>query len=184
MLGIEKYELKDVCNISRGKVISKETINNRIGIYPVYSSQTENNGELGKIDTYDYEGEFVTWTTDGAKAGTPFYRCGKFNVTNVCGLLKPNNETLNAKYLFYALQTQMFKYVNRTSANAKLMSNVVEKIQVTIPPLFIQQKIVATLDKFEEISNDTQKGLQLNIQQERKRYEYYRNKLLTFKEKS
>ena len=77
----------------------------------------------------------------------------------------------------------MFQYVKRTSANAKLMSNVVAKIEITKPPLFLQEKIVSILDRFEEISNDAQKGLKKNIEQENKRYEYFRNELLTFKEK-
>ena len=77
----------------------------------------------------------------------------------------------------------MSKYVNRTSANAKLMSNVVAKIEVIKPPIFLQEKIVSILDRFEEISNDAQKGLKKNIEQENKRYEYFRNELLTFKEK-
>ncbi|WP_262363239.1 restriction endonuclease subunit S, partial [Mycoplasmopsis glycophila] len=67
-----------IANIKRGRVISKEEIQRNLGLFPVYSSQTENNGELGKISTYDFDGEFITWTTDGAKAGTVFHRKGKF----------------------------------------------------------------------------------------------------------
>jgi len=37
-----------------------------------------------------FDGEYLNWTTDGANAGTVFYRRGKFNVTNVCGLLEVN----------------------------------------------------------------------------------------------
>ena len=73
--------------IERGRVISKIEIEENIGEYPVYSSQTTNNGELGKINSYDFDGEYVTWTTDGVHTGTCFYRKGKFNTTNVCGML-------------------------------------------------------------------------------------------------
>lgn len=67
--------------------MSKDFLKEHIGIYPVYSSQTENDGQLGAIDTFMYDGEYLTWTTDGANAGTVFYRTGKFSITNVCGLI-------------------------------------------------------------------------------------------------
>ena len=43
---------------------------------------------MGYLDNYMFDGEYITWTTDGANAGTVFYRNGKFNCTNVCGTLK------------------------------------------------------------------------------------------------
>ena len=97
--GVEYKKINEVCEISRGIVISKQDIIDNIGDFPVYSSQTENNGELGKINTYAYDGEYLTWTTDGANAGTVFYRTGKFNVTNVCGLLKIINSDNLARFL-------------------------------------------------------------------------------------
>lgn len=78
--GVDSMRIDELCAISRGRVMSKDYISENAGDYPVYSSQTENNGELGKISTYDYEGEYLTWTTDGANAGSVFYRNGKFTV--------------------------------------------------------------------------------------------------------
>ena len=100
---IEWKEIKEVCEIKRGKVISKDYIRNNLGEYPVYSSQTENNGCLGKINSYMYDGEYLTWTTDGAYAGTVFYREGKFNVTNVCGILEKKSSLINLKFIYYVL---------------------------------------------------------------------------------
>ena len=100
--GVPQYRIDSLCNISRGKVMSKDYIKEHEGVYPVYSSQTENNGELGRISTYEYDGEFLTWTTDGANAGSVFYRNGRFSVTNVCGLLEIRDKnSLIAKYLYY-----------------------------------------------------------------------------------
>ena len=95
MLKNEKVEWKklgEVCDIQRGRVISKIYLDQHVGEFPVYSSQTKNNGEIGRIDTYDFDGEYASWTTDGAYAGTVFYRNGKFSVTNICGLIKPKKE--------------------------------------------------------------------------------------------
>ncbi|MFN9292816.1 MAG: restriction endonuclease subunit S, partial [Planctomyces sp.] len=76
-------------DIGRGRVISHEEILDNPGDYPVYSSQTENQGVMGYLSSFEFEGDFLTWTTDGANAGTVFRRSGRFNCTNVCGTLKP-----------------------------------------------------------------------------------------------
>ena len=68
-------KLGNIFNLSRGIIINKEYIIENSGIYPVYSSQTENDGIFGCIDTYMFDGEYLTWTTDGY-AGNVFYRKG------------------------------------------------------------------------------------------------------------
>ena len=80
---VEWKSLGEVAKLNRGRVMSKVYLSENFGEYPVYSSQTANNGEIGKINTYDFSGEYVSWTTDGANAGTVFYRNGKFSLTNV-----------------------------------------------------------------------------------------------------
>ena len=172
---------RQICNISRGKVISKTDIIEQAGTYPVYSSQTENNGELGKIDSYMFDGEYVTWTTDGANAGTVFYRYGKFNITNVCGLLSVmDSSVLLEKYLFYFLQKNAGKYVNAGMGNPKLMSNVMASIKIDIPSLSEQKRIIAILDHFSTLCTDLTSGLPAEIEARKKQYEYYRDKLLSF----
>ena len=179
---IEYKEIQEICNISRGKVYSKQYIQNNKGVYPVYSSQTENNGELGKINSFDLDGEYVTWTTDGVYAGTTFYREGKFSITNVCGLLEIKDKNkINTKYLNYILSNKAKLYVNRNTNNPKLMSNVMENIQIPIPPLEIQTKIVNILDKLQDYSKDIKTGLPLEIEQRQNQYEYYRDLLIDFK---
>ena len=79
--GVEWRTVGELCNLSRGKVYSKQYLSQNEGVFPVYSSQTANNGELGKINSFDYDGEFLTWTTDGAYAGTIFHRKGKFSIS-------------------------------------------------------------------------------------------------------
>ncbi len=74
--------IQDIAEIGRGRVISSVEIDRQKNpLYPVYSSQTSNNGIMGYLDNYMFDGEYITWTTDGANAGTVFYRKGKFNCT-------------------------------------------------------------------------------------------------------
>lgn len=167
------YSEYGVAELSRGRVMSKEYLINNAGEYPVYSSQTANNGEIGKIRTFDYDGEYVTWTTDGANAGTVFHRTKKFSITNVCGLIRiKNTKVLNYKFLFYWLSIEAKKYVYSGMGNPKLMSNQIAKIPIPIPPLEIQQEIVRILDSFSMLTAE--------LQARKSQYEYYRNQLLAY----
>lgn len=177
--GVEYKKLETVCELSRGKVYSKTYITANAGDYPVYSSQTANNGELGRISTYDYDGEYLTWTTDGAYAGTIFHRKGKFCITNVCGLIAVKSpDILNIRFLYYWLSIKAQDYVYRGMGNPKLMSNQIAPIEIPIPPLEVQEEIVRILDNFTNLAAE----LQAELQARQEQYEYYRNKLLTFNE--
>jgi len=152
--GWKLSKVKDLFVDGRGRIISEEEIKNKEGIYPVYSSQTSNNGELGKINTYDFEGEFITWTTDGANAGTVFYRNGKFNCTNVCGILKPRNENINVKFFSYLLSTIAKNYVSYIG-NPKLMNSTFRDIKIIHPNNYYEQSKIAEI--LETVDNAIEK---------------------------
>ncbi|GEQ33617.1 type I restriction endonuclease EcoprrI subunit S [Marinilactibacillus psychrotolerans] len=176
---VEWKALSEIAVLKRGRVMSKGYLIENKGEFPVFSSQTANNGMIGSIDTFDFDGEFVNWTTDGANAGTVFYRTGKFSITNVSGLIKIKNESmLNYKYLFYWLSIEAKKHVYSGMGNPKLMSKQVAKISVPIPPLEIQAKIVRILDTFTELTTE----LTAELTARKKQYNYYREQLLTFEE--
>ncbi|GAA8063192.1 restriction endonuclease subunit S [Helicobacter pylori] len=142
--GVEFKKIGEICLIKRGRVIAKKILQEN-GKYPVYSSQTLNNGILGFIDTYDFDGEFLTWTTDGAYAGSVFYRNGRFSITNVCGLLQVIQDNILYKYLYYILQITAPLHVNPGMGNPKLMSVAMQQIQIPIPPLKEQIAIANVL---------------------------------------
>jgi len=180
--GTEFVALSKICRISRGRVISKDYLREHVGTYPVYSSQTANAGVFGSIDTFAYDFESITWTTDGANAGSVFYhRDEKFSITNVCGLLRVlDDKSVNTKYLYYALGQVAKRHVSAGMGNPKLMSNAMSKIEVPVPPMEEQRRIVGILDKFDAIVNDTRIGIPAELSARRKQYEYYRDRLLTF----
>ena len=169
---------KNVAKLSRGKVMSKQFLEENKGEYPVYSSQTANNGEIGRISSFEYDGEYITWTTDGANAGTVFYRKGKFSITNVCGLVEINSDQLLTKFVYYYLTISTKKYVSSGMGNPKLMSNVMGKIKIPILPLEIQEKIVQILDKMTEYVTE----LTSELTSRKKQYSFYRDKLLSFED--
>ena len=129
----EERKVKELFKITRGYVLSS-TIVREVKTdempYPVFSSQTKDNGLMGYYKDFLYENA-ITWTTDGANAGTVNYRAGKFYCTNVCGVLledkaKPNqmiSETLNN------ISGGYVSYVG----NPKLMNNVMAEIEINLP---------------------------------------------------
>ncbi len=141
----KEVRLGDVAKLGRGRVISKGEIEQNVGHYPVYSSQTANNGEFGAINTYDFDGEYVTWTTDGVHAGTVYYRSGKFNCTNVCGTILVNPQDGQTRFIAYALEMVAKRYVSHTLANPKLMNGVMATVTFAMPSLEEQRRISAVL---------------------------------------
>lgn len=156
------YLLLEIAELGRGRVINSAEISKQKNpIYPVYSSQTSNNGIMGYLDNYDYEGEYITWTTDGANAGTVYYRNGKFNCTNVCGILKIKNG-YDAYYISNILNCYTKKYVSTNLANPKLMNNVMANIKINLPSNEQQKhssKILQSIEYRVEIEEDIKLNL-------------------------
>ena len=178
--GVEWKTLGEVSNLSRGKVYSKSYITNNAGSYPVYSSQTKNEGVLGNISTFDYDGEFLTWTTDGAYAGSVFHRNCKFSITNVCGLIKLTSDSISYRFLYYWLSIHAKEYVYEGMGNPKLMTNQMISVTIPLPPLPIQQHIVEVLDTFTDAISNLEEELALR----EKQFGFYRESILSFENES
>ena len=147
----EQFKIKDIAQIGRGRVISSIEIGQQKSpTYPVYSSQTSNDGIMGYLDNFMFEGEYINWTTDGANAGTVFYRDGKFNCTNVCGLLKLGDE-FDTYFVSLVLAEATKKYVSTNLANPKLMNNTMGSIQIRLPKLKEQKRISIAFRKLREL---------------------------------
>lgn len=136
--------------LGRGNVISKDTIAAYPGNYPVYSSSSQGNGEMGRYGLYMFTDKRITWSIDGG--GKFFFRDDPYySVTNVCGWLKVNKENiLNIKYLYYILYEQwihkLFDYT------LKAHPSVIRELYIVpMPPLHIQEEIVQILDTFAKL---------------------------------
>ncbi|EDT14200.1 restriction endonuclease subunit S [Clostridium perfringens] len=159
----EEKKITEIFNITRGQVIAKTSISpikiDR-SIYPVYSSQTSNYGILGYDSSYDFDGEFLTWTTDGANAGKVFKRNGKFRCTNVCGLLVEKDITKGFanEFIKEILEKETPKHVSYIG-NPKLMNGVIGDIKIRIPLLEEQRKIADFLSNIDKIVEEEKKNL-------------------------
>ena len=129
----EQRKVSELFRVTRGYVLAAtqtETTKTDEKPYPVYSSQTKDKGLMGYYKDYLYE-DAITWTTDGANAGTVNYRAGKFYCTNVCGVLLSNEVKAN-KMIAEALNSVAKGYVSYVG-NPKLMNNVMADIVIQIP---------------------------------------------------
>lgn len=92
----------------------------------------------------------------------------------------------NPKYLSYYFQTENFFRQKRKLAHGTKVIEVtpdhLAKVEIPIPPKEIQDRIVYVLDNFDAVCNDLNIGLPAEIEARQKQYEYYRDKLLSFKE--
>ena len=93
----------------------------------------------------------------------------------------------NAKFLTYYFHTSMFFEQKRKLAHGTKVIEVtpdkLSDIKIPLPSLAEQERIVAVLDKFDALVNDLSEGLPAEIEARKRQYEYYRDKLLTFKSK-
>jgi len=128
--------ITDIFTPVKGKSkYTKRYIAQNKGRYHVYSSQTVQDGIIGKINTFDHVDQCITWTTDGIYAGTPFYRNCPFSMTIHCGalLIKKEYETsINMKYVFYILKNVMRSY-SIGETNKRLTVKMLQNITIPIP---------------------------------------------------
>jgi len=140
---------------------TKKYMHDNKGEYPVYSSQTSNFGEIGKIDSYDYEEECFTWTTDGTYVGTVFYKNGKFSITTHCGILKLKKQhdgKVDFEYMKYILNQTLPNYTLGEGSNKRLGIERMNEILIEIPikengdfDLETQKEIADKYNKIEQI---------------------------------
>jgi type I restriction enzyme, S subunit len=147
----EQKEVGDLFQVTRGNVLSMTLVRDEkteAMPYPVYSSQTKNNGLSGFYSEYLFE-DAITWTTDGANAGDVNYRPSKFFCTNVCGVLLSSKGFANPciAALINSVARKHVSYVG----NPKLMNGVMGKIPIPLPPLPEQQKIAECLSSVGEL---------------------------------
>ncbi|WRF54225.1 restriction endonuclease subunit S [Helicobacter pylori] len=176
--GVEFRKLGEVCEIIRGKRVTKKEILDK-GKYPVVSGGI---GFMGYLNEYNREENTITIAQYGT-AGFVNWQNQKFWANDVCFSVIPK-ETLINRYLYYVLtnmQNYLYSISNRSAIPYSISSNNIMQITIPIPPLEIQQEIVKILDQFSVLTTDLLAGIPAEIEARKKQYEYYREKLLTFK---
>ena len=107
--------------------------------------------------------------------------------TGFC-VLRANLNLVLPKWVFYNISTSAFyTYIEKNQKGASypaISDKEVKAYKIPLPPIEEQQRIIDILDRFDKLCNDMSEGLPAEIEARQKQYEYYRDKLLTFKEAS
>lgn len=98
-------------------------------------------------------------------------------------IFKPSNEILTKFFVYLTLSPKFIEQKRKLAKGTKVIdvsAADMAKIEIPVPNLETQQKIVEILDKFDRLTNSITEGLPKEIELRRKQYEYYREQLLTF----
>lgn len=172
---VDFKELGKVLVIKNGK----DYKNFGTGNIPVYGS----GGIMTYIDTFLFNKPSVLIPRKGSLQNLfyldePFWNVDTIFYTDInCDIVIP-------KFVYYFLKTQNLERLNNAGGVPSLTQGVLNKLKIPIPSLPTQRKIVKVLDKFDTLVNSISDGLPREIELRRKQYEYYRDLLLNFKEKS
>lgn len=160
---VQWYTLDEICEIYGGRsALTKSYIEEHPGEFPVYSAQTENDGIYGNIDTYDYDGEYITWTMAG-KAGVVFHRVGKFSASKGCGVLKVKDGwNILPRYLFHWLDANLWRFVNNEGMMGAMRLEQMKRVKIPIPHPVAQVLSVTVLDAMAETEMKMEEGLKQN----------------------
>lgn len=185
----ELFTFSDVEKINVGNIAIIKT-----GSKPTQIIETETEYEYinagttnsGYVEGYNCDGDVVTTPSRG-EGGIGFvgYQKKQFWLGPLCYKLQMKSNNVLAKYVYYYLlaKPELILQYKNTGGVPSLNVGDVAKIEIEVPSLVEQRKIVNILDKFETICNDGIMGLPAEIEARHKQYEYYRDKLLTFKRK-
>ncbi len=181
----DKIEWKTIDQISINHDSKRKPIpkaKRRSGAYPYYGAS----GIVDYIDDYIFDGEYLLVSEDGANLlsrNTPiaFSATGKIWVNNHAHVLEFSNYATRRYIEVYLNSINLSKYIS-AAAQPKLTQENLNRIPIPFPPLKEQQRIVDILDRFDTLINDPNIGIPAEIEARQKQYEYYRDKLLDFKE--
>lgn len=180
--GVQYSSIGHLCAISTGGDVPKTCYSkNKTPEFeiPIYSNGIAENALYGYTNIAKIKKPCVTVSARGTIGycqvrETPFYPV----IRLIC--LIPDEEILSVHFLKYAVD--MIKFQVPTTGIPQLTAPMVAKYRIPLPPLEVQQEIVRVLDSFTELTAELNKKLEEEIIARRKQYEYYRDKLLTFKE--
>ena len=111
----------------------------------------------------------------------------KYYLAPNVALIRVDSSIIMPRFLQYYFQSNYFwsTQINRllqTSSMKNIPMEKIRKFDICIPNMEVQQRITAILDRFDALCNDLTSGRPAEIEARQKQYEYYRDKLLTFKE--
>lgn len=184
--------LRDIVDFRNGKGHEKDIVT--FGKYIVVNSKfISTSGEVKKYSNKQicplYINDILMVMSD-LPNGRALAKCfiveenDRYSLNQRIGAFHVKDENIiTTKFLFYVLNRnrQLLRYDNGAD-QTNLRKDDILDIQIPLPPINEQYCIVSILDRFDTLCNDLTSGLPAEIEARQKQYEYYRDKLLSFKE--
>ncbi|VEU74207.1 restriction modification enzyme subunit S2A [Mycoplasmopsis citelli] len=175
LTNFKTYNLEDIVEFEKGKA---NIVPDKGTRFPVITSAKK---PQYYTDVYNREKNHITIASsgEGSSGYVAFWDTPIF--ARNCFTIKANENIVLQKYLFHFLKNKQ-NYIYSLTSNGvihNIYPSSVSKIQILVPDLLIQQKIIDVLDNFEKICQDLNIGLPAEIELRDKQYSYYRDKLLS-----
>lgn len=199
VFGVAIVRLEDIATITRGGNFQKKDFTSS-GVPCIHYGQMYTHYDISTDSTLSYISQETAKTSKKAVKNDVIMAVTSENVEDVCkcvawtgddeiavsGHTAIIHHNQNAKYLSYYFHTSAFFNQKRKLAHGtkviEVTPNALYDICIPLPSLDEQQKIVSILDRFNSLCNNITEGLPAEIEARQKQYEYYRDKLLSFKE--
>lgn len=194
--GTRKYKLDDIAKFTYG--FTDKTLEDGTARYIRITDISENgyllNDDCKYLNISNDNSKYVLNNGDlvvartGASYGKTLYFDSDVPGIYASFLIKielDNNVILNRYYWHFSKSSLYWKQANNLVSKAgqpQFNSNAIKKIEIDLPSIEEQKRIITILDKFEKLINDITEGIPAEIEFRKQQYEYYRNKLLNFKE--
>ncbi len=174
--GIEFKKLGEAVTLQRGKRLVKSQLEES-GDFAVYQNSLT---PLGYYNESNVKAD-TTFVVCAGAAGEIGYSDTDFWAADDVHILLPPDH-IESKFLYYFLLTQQHQIVRqvRRASIPRLSKTVLEKLRIPVPPLEVQQEIVAVLDRFTKLEAE----LEAELEARRKQYQHYRGFLLSFDDAS
>ena len=136
---------------------------------------------ISKTTVPAYKKDNILIARVGVNAGYVYIAKGEYDVSDNT-LIVELKDNVNLKYVYYQLSNINLHQYARGGGQPLITAGQMKQVSIPVPNIKKQNEIVKILDKFDKLCNDISEGLLAEIEARQKQYEYYRDKLLTFKE--
>lgn len=176
---IELVKLSDIANIGTGSSNTNEQL--EVGDYPFFVRSQE----IRRKNEYEFDETAIITSGDGVGVGKIFHFVnGKYALHQRAYRINITNSNIIPKYFYYYMKNKFYEYITKSAYSSSVTSirrPMLNNFCVPVPSVEEQQRIVDILDRFDTLVNDIKEGLPVEIEARKQQYEYYRDKLLTFK---
>jgi hypothetical protein len=175
---VEWKKLGEVCDVLRGRRLTKKQLSQDKEGFAVFHGGIV---PIGYYPTANRKANSTMVINVGASAGTVGFSREDFWSSDGCFCFTENSILLQ-RFLFYYLQSieHEIKSKVRVAGIPTLDAGILSNLEIPLPPLSVQSRIVEILDKFTALEAELEQQLQAELELRKKQYQHYREQLLNF----